>query len=231
MSKTPYPIILTGLLLIGSSLACNPSFTQVPQPETETPVPAASPTETATLVLTPTEIVAPDTATPEFAPFCEPGIADNPTPSQCQLPIAEQSSLFCTNKRPYNLIFINAGATYELLSEGFECSDAGMKDGRQMITCTGPMASSSKLRVCDPACAIPTVQAEITQCPEGFNYNNLQGCCTQEPQLIDQNCVSLNLGTRSCVVDCGEFTKKAACEKNSYACEWDASNKVCQLRN
>jgi len=205
-------------------------LTQVPQPETETPVPAASPTEIATLVPSSTVFVAPVTATPEFAPFCEPDAASNPTPSQCQLPIAEQSSVFCTNKKPYNLIIINEGATYEVLSESFECSEAGMKDDRQMITCTGPMASSFELRVCDPACAVPTLQAEITQCPQGYNYNNLQGCCTQEPQLIDQNCVLLRLETKSCVVDCGVYTKKSTCDNNSYACEWDDNNNVCQLR-
>ena len=230
MSKITYAKFLAGLLLIGIIMACNMPSIQVSQPETETPISTASPTDTATPVPTATEFVAPDTATPEFAPFCEPGAASNLTPPPCQLPIAEQSSLFCTNKIPYNLIFINEGATYEVLSEGFKCSDAGMKDGKQMITCTGPMASSFELRVCDPACAIPTIQAEITQCPQDFYYNDLQGCCAQEPQLTDQNCVSLNLGTKSCVVDCSVFTKKSTCDNNSNACIWDADNNVCQLR-
>jgi hypothetical protein len=230
MSKIPYLRILTGLLLVGISVACNMLFTQAPQPETETPVPTASPTETATLIPAPTEFVAPVTPTPELAPFCDPGFVANPTPSQCQLPIAEQSSVFCTNKIPYNLIFINAGSTYQVLSEGFQCSDAGMQDGRQMVTCTGPMASSFDLRVCDPGCAIPTAQAEITQCPQAYIYDNLRGCCTQELQSIDQSCVMLSLGTKSCVVNCGEFTNKTACENNSYACQWDDTNKVCQLR-
>jgi len=230
MSKTLYPRILTGLLLIGISLACNMLSTPVPKAETETPLPTASPAETVTLIPPPTETLVSFTATPEFAPFCEPDAASNPTPSQCQLPIAEQRSVFCTNKKPYNLIFINEGSTYEVLGEGFTCSDEGMKDGRQMITCTGPMATSYELRVCDPACAIPTIQAEITQCPQGNIYDNLRGCCTQELQPVAQNCTLLSLQTRSCVVNCAEFTKKAACEKNSYACEWDDNNDVCQLR-
>jgi len=230
MSKTTYARILTALFLIGIIVACNLPSTQIPQLETETPILTASPTDTATPIPTATEFVAPVTATPEFAPFCEPGAASNLTLSQCQLPIAEQSSVFCTNKNPYNLIFINEGATYEVLSEGFECSDAGMKDGRQMITCTGPMASTFELRVCDPACAIPTLQAEITQCPQDYYYNDLQGCCAQELQLFDQNCVLLKLKTKSCVVDCGKFTKKSACDNNSYACEWNDDNNVCQLR-
>jgi len=230
MSKTPYPGILSGLSLLGVIMACSTLSTPVRQPETETPVPTIQPTETATLAPPPTETVIPFTATPEFAPICDPDAASNPAPSQCQLPIAEQRSDFCTNKKPYNLIFINAGSTYEVLGEGFTCSDEGMKDGRQMITCTGPMASSYALNVCDPACAIPTIQAEITQCPQDHRYDDLRGCCTQELQPVAQNCTLLSLQTRSCVVNCAEFTKKAACEKNSFACEWDDSNDVCQLR-
>jgi hypothetical protein len=230
MRKTPYPIILTGLVLIGTLVACNLPSTQISQSETETPVQSANPTETVTLVPTATEFVPPVTATPEYAPFCEAGAASATTPPQCQLPIAEQSSVFCTNKVPYNLIFINSGATYGVPNEGFKCSDAGVQDGRQMITCSGPMASTFELTVCDPACAIPTVLAEITQCPLGYHYNNTQGCCTQEPQLVGQNCVVLKLETKSCVVDCSVYTKKSACEDNPIACEWDADSKKCLLR-
>jgi len=230
MKENRYASILIGLLLIGVSVACNVPFTPISQPETETPIPVTSPTEAVTPVPTATELVMPVTATPEFAPFCEPDDAGSLTPSQCQLPIAEQSSVFCTNKVPYNLILINEGATYEMLSENFKCSDAGMKDGRQMITCTGPMTSVFELQVCDPACAIPTIQAEITQCPQGYNYNNLLGCCTQDPQAIGQNCVLLKLETKRCVVDCSEFTKKSTCNSSSNACEWDDENKVCRVR-
>ena len=82
----------------------------------------------------------------------------------------------------------------------------------------------------NPACAVPTVQAEITQCPQGFNYDSLQGCCSQEPIQLQQNCVTLKLETTSCVVNCGEFTKKGSCNENSYACEWDGETNLCELR-
>ena len=232
MNKTSYSTLLTGLLLLASTLACAMPSTLVPQPETETALPTANPTDTPTLVPAPvsTEPVASDTPTPGFAPYCDPNAASSPAPPGCQLPIAEQSTVFCTNKVPYNLIFINEGATYETLSENFECSDAGMKDGKQMVTCTGPMATSFEVEVCDTACAIPTVQAETTQCPQGFNYDNLQGCCSPESQPTDQSCVVLTLRTKSCVVDCSEFTKKSTCSNNSFACEWDDNNSVCQLK-
>lgn len=230
MNKTLYPTILIGLLLIAISAACTMPFLSTSQSETEMPAPVTVPTETATPISTPTEFVAPATATPEFAPLCEPGAASVPTPSTCQLPIAEEGDAFCTKKVPYNLILLNAGATYEVLNEGFVCSDAGIINGKQALTCTGPMASPFRVKVCDPACAVPTVQAELTQCPQDYFYNNQQGCCSQELLLVDQNCELLTLETKSCVVDCSVFNKKTACEKNSYACEWNAENKVCQLR-
>jgi hypothetical protein len=185
---------------------------------------------TATLLPLPTETLPSLTPTPEYAPVCEPEAASISTPAACQLPVAEQSSVFCTNKVPYTLILINAGATYEVLSKGFKCTDAGTKDGKERVTCTGMMASSFQVRVCDQACVIPTIQAEITQCPLEYNYDNLRGCCTQGPQASDQSCTVLNLTTGSCVVDCSEFTRKATCDENSHACEWDGDNDVCQLR-
>jgi hypothetical protein len=244
MSKTLYPRILAGLLLIWGLLACNLPFTLIPQTETETPLPTpgptetetsiytASPSETATLVPTATLFVLPVTEMPKFAPFCEPSSANvfTPTPLQCQMPIAEQSSVFCSSKIPYNLILINAGSTFEISNEDVTCSDGGMKGGKQILTCTGPMASYFELRVCDPACAIPTFQAETTHCPQDYRYNDVLQCCEQRPQPVDQNCVVLKLQTKSCVVNCREFTDATACGHNADACKWDEENKVCQRR-
>jgi hypothetical protein len=229
MNKILYSVVLTGLLLIGSTTACNSSFIPTSQSGTET-IPTIRPTETATLISTSTEVNTPVPATPEFAPLCVPGATSVPTPAQCRFPIAEEGGVFCSNKDPYNLILINVGAKYEVLTNGLRCSDAGMKADRQMVVCTGPMASPFEVRVCDPACAVPTVQADVMQCPQGFNFDNLQGCCTKEPVQLQQNCVTLKLETISCVVDCGEFTKKSACKDHSYACVWDSKAEVCQLR-
>lgn len=186
--------------------------------------------DTATPVPSPTETAVPPTATVALAPICEPGAALVSTPASCQLPIAEQHSAFCTRKVPYNLVFMNEGATYQVLNESFRCLDEGVKDGKQRVSCTGPMSSSFQVRVCDPACAVPTVQAEVTQCAEGYIFDTVLGCCTQELQPADQGCIVLNLEVRSCVVDCGEFTKKADCEANAYACEWNGSTKTCERR-
>ncbi|MCJ7434234.1 MAG: hypothetical protein MUO77_12175 [Anaerolineales bacterium] len=226
MNKILKSIIFTGLLLSGITSACSSPAISASQ-DSETPTLIVS---SATPVTTPTESGPPASATPEFALFCELGNANVSPPAQCQIPIAEESSAFCVKKKPYNLIFINAGATYQVLTRGFWCSDAGMKDGRQMVTCIGPMAADFQISVCDPACAVPTVQVEITQCPQGYNYDNFQGCCTREIQQVNQNCVTLKLKTTSCVVDCGVYRKKSICNKNYIACEWNSETRKCETR-
>jgi hypothetical protein len=230
MKKTLYPIILTVLLSTGITSACTMPSGLISGLDTETPVPAPSPTETATLETFPTETSVPASATPELAPLCSPDGDSGPPYPQCEITIAEQSSAFCNKKVPYNLILINEDATFEALTEGFECTDAGMKDDKQMVTCTGPMASTFSVRVCDPACAVPTVQAEVTQCSDGYLFDDLLGCCTQQAQPAYLNCQVLTFETTSCIVDCGVFKKKAKCEDNSYACEWNGATKTCQLR-
>jgi len=228
MKKILYPFILIGLLLNGISIACGTSRNLDIQ--TETPLPTAIPTNTVTLASTPTQAIPTPTATPELAPICDPDPPKIPTDSNCQFPLAEESTTFCAKKNPYNLIIMNLGATYKPIGENFECSDAGVRDGKQLVTCTGPMVSTFGVNVCDPACAIPTLQADLTQCPQGYVFNNFQGCCSQYFQPTNQNCELLILKTKSCVVDCSVFTKQSACDKNSIACEWNGARNVCQLR-
>ena len=202
--------------------------------ETSTPVPTATRTVTPipptdTLAPTPTSMstLIPATATPQFAPFCE---SDTAGQSQCQFPIAKQSSAFCENKRQYNLISLNDRATYRLLHEHIHCSEAGIINGQRMITCTGPMAYYFELRVCDSACSALSIEIGATQCPLGYNYNNLQDCCTKETQEVDGGCAVLKLRTKSCVIDCGQFTTRTTCDDYGYACRWNDTSNLCQLR-
>jgi hypothetical protein len=230
MNKILMSIIFTGLLLIGITMACSLPSISASQKDTEMPTLTVSPTGTATPGIPPTESAPPASATPEFAPFCELGVASISPPAQCQIPIAEESSIFCMKKKPYNLILINEGASYQVLTRGVWCSDAGMKDDRQMVTCTGQMATDFEVSVCDPQCAIPTVQVEVTQCPQGYNYNDLQGCCMQGFHQIQQDCVTLKLRTKVCLVDCRVFHKKKTCDQNSNACLWNSETRKCEMR-
>jgi hypothetical protein len=227
MNKIHKKAIFTGLLLIVVVSSCNLEFSQV-GPETLTPPVTATETETPA----PTITAAPSSSpTPEFAPFCQAADAASISPvPQCQLPSATQSSTFCSEKRPYNLILIDAGSTYEVLTKGFRCSDAGKKGDKQMITCTGQLAADFVVNVCNPACVVPTVQAAITECPQGYNYNAFQGCCTQEIQQINQNCMGYSFKTTTCVIGCSEFKREAKCKRNSWACVWNDKEKVCEVR-
>jgi hypothetical protein len=229
MNKILKSIVFTGLLLAGFTSACNLSASQT---ATATPAPTASVTPTATPfpTATSTEAVPIVSPTSEFAPFCESDSSAASSLPQCRFPNVVESSTFCTSKSPYNLILIDQGMTYEVQTEGFKCIDAGKKDDKQMVTCTGNMASEFEIKVCDPACVVPTAQATNTKCPQDYNYNNLLGCCTNQIQVLNRNCVSFKFKTTTCVVDCSVYTTKSTCNKNSVACFWDDREDVCSAR-
>ena len=245
MKNSPHQISLLVLLLFGVSAACNmlsniiqppetatPTNTATPTPtvsptSSATPTPTVSPTETATAVPSATMIVTPPTATPIYAPYCDETFA---LAAQCQIPIAEQSSVFCENKSPYNLILINEGATYEVLHEHIQCSTVDVQNGKQRLTCTGPMALYFELKVCDSACNAPLSSTGQTNCPHNYSYNEFQGCCSQETQEIEAGCTVLKLNTKSCVINCAEFTSSSTCTNYGYACRWNDASSECQLR-
>jgi len=217
-------LIITSFVLA----ACNLEI----QMDDETPTPTVSPTETATAVFTPTESVSIPTAseTPELAPFCEPNLATLPPPAECHVPLAEDVGTYCQDKRPYSSILINPGSNYKMVTEGFRCTDGGMKNDRQLIVCSGPMAMTFELTVCDASCIIPAVEAKATQCPQDYNYNKLQGCCTKELPQENESCKTLKFKTTSCVVNCREYKTDGRCRKQSFACEWDGQAEACVQR-
>ncbi len=228
MNKVLKLILIISSLIIG--LSCNlPS--SAPQQAIETSTIAAVPAETQpTTTSAPIETIAPASATPELAPLCTGSAESVAPPEACHLPIAEESSTFCSNKYPYNLIVMNKGSTYTTVDKKFRCTDAGMKDGRQLATCTGNMASEYEVSVCDSACVAPTVEATITQCPVDYVYNSVQGCCMQGLQPVQQNCVTLKLKTISCVVDCSVYIKASTCNNHYIACIWKDKSKTCEAR-
>lgn len=230
MKKVLNPILFICILFIGITVACNPQSLSTQPLETKTPTPTIEPSETPTPIPTPTETLIPVSPTPEFAPICESETANASTPSQCHMPIIEQSSVFCIKKVPYNLLLINKGASYEVLDENFTCSEEGTKNGKTMIMCTGAMAMPFEIRACDPACAIPTARAEMTNCPQDYFFDKFQGCCTKELQSVERECMVLKLVTNSCIVDCGQYTSQTSCNENYYACRWNDVSKVCQMR-
>ena len=247
MKKILYSIIPGSLFLVAVIVACNLPTITVQWPTTGTPTPSSTtiPSETFTPIPTFTSTITPvpgtetplptptrrvtltASVTPQPAPFCNEDAASQ---SQCRYPITGQSSAFCADKSPYNLIFLNDGATFQLLHEHVRCSEAGIINGQRMITCTGPMAYYFELQVCDSACSALRLETDDPRCPRGYRYNSLQGCCTNETQEVDGGCTVLKLRTNSCVINCGELTTKTTCGDYGYACRWNDTSNLCQLR-
>jgi hypothetical protein len=125
---------------------------------------------------------------------------------------------------------LNPGATYEILHDYVDCWDSGTKDGKQLLTCTAPTAYYFELRVCDSACSSLTIETESERCPQEYNYNTLQGCCTVEFQDVEGGCVVLKLRTTSCSVDCAQYKSSSACANLGFYCRWNSTEKACQLR-
>jgi hypothetical protein len=223
MSKTLKLIIFT-MLLLGITTACN-----MPTGEAKA---TQTPTQALIFALntpTPLPTAIPPSPTPEFAPFCNPSMPPVSPPVQCKRPIAKEITPFCWEKAPYNLIFANPNSTYQSPTPGFSCSYQGVKDNNQMITCTGTMLMPYEVTICDPACAIPPAQVPVTKCPQGYNYSDIQGCCTQGTPQKQLNCITLKLYTTQCIVECPRFNKTACLNSyNSYACVWDGEQ--CTLR-
>lgn len=228
--KIAKPFVFIWLLLTVAGVACNLSAagSAAPSPAA-TLAPTASPMPSLTPTITP-EPLPTISPTPEFAPICAPDAASVVTSAQCNMPIAEQGNTFCQEKKPYNLVLINKGATYEVLTPGFRCFDNGVKDGKQLLACTGYMGTAFEVSVCDPACVIPTAQVSASQCPPEYNYNNLLGCCAKDFFAYQPSCVTLKLETIRCVVDCSVYNKKATCEKNYVACAWNVDARKCENR-
>ena len=250
MKKTPVALIPFGLVLVGFIPACG--FLAAPEKRSTSDVLVPSPTPTETLLPSPTSTFTPLLptptrtitpvptstsivtlglpATPELAPFCS---ADTAASSSCQYPIAEQTGAFCSKKIPYNLVLLNPGARYEILHNYVDCWDSGTKDGKKLITCTAPTAFYFELRVCDSACTSLSIErglVESAQCSYGYNYNNLQSCCTQDFQDVESGCVVLKLDTVNCSVDCDQYTTSSTCSSHGFYCRWNSTERACQLR-
>lgn len=210
--------------------ACQAPPTPTSIPATETPLPTALSLGTPVIIQFPVRLPVLLTSTPKFATFCDAVAESTQMAAQCHRPIAEQGSVFCENKVPYNLISMNQSASYQVLDERFHCSEAGTKDGKKQVTCTGPMGQTFEVKVCDPACALPVYSSVVTYCPQEYIFDSQRSCCARELPPDDYNCVLLRLDSKKCTINCREFTGQAACYGYFYSCEWDDENYLCRPR-
>ncbi len=217
--STRLRISIAVFLLFVLSVSCA-SSTILGAP-TETIIP---PSETSTLVPVPTDTATATAVTQAL--FCVWNETPTPTSSRCTLPSGNQRDQFCVNKVPYTLIAIPAGDTYQATTVGIACDDAGVKNGFQLLTCTGPQSYTFNLQVCSAACAVPTSAVTATpsgRCPSGYDYLPDQQCC--QASTNDQNgCVTLSFDIRSCgQVDCSQYTTSSSCSSHNV-CKWIVPN-------
>ncbi len=207
-----------GFLLILLWSACaplTPAGTPTATLAAPSETPRTFPTESAT------------STTAKQALFCVWDMTPTPDASQCRLPSGEARSQFCSKKVPYTLVVLSVGDTYQVLSPGILCTDAGVKNGSQLLTCTGAQ-STFAMRVCNPACA-PGPSTPATQspglCPPGFNYLAERGCC-QAAATDPAGCVTLKFDIGACGgVKCSKIKNSPACGAAS-GCMWVAASGV-----
>jgi hypothetical protein len=201
-------------------LACAPSGL-LPQPTSTITTPTGTP---ITVLIAPaTQIASPVTQ----APFCVSGSTPTSSLSGCTLATRDQRSQFCTNKVPYTLITLPQGDTYSVLTAGFTCTPAGLKDNLQLLTCSGSPSSRFSLQVCNPICALAVTPASTVQagrCSPGYDYLPDQQCC-QVANSNQSGCVTLSYDTAPCgLVDCARIKDLSACTAKS-SCKWIIATK------
>jgi len=165
--------VIVLVLAVGVFLLRNQLFAPPPEPAvaaspttlpTEVP-PTATSVPTSTPALVATEDVIP------FAPACAGDIVI-PTPA------IKETNKTCVQKKPYTSISIPEGATFTPLDEALLCNVETTGNGKTIITCTGQMLYSYKLKVCAP----PVIDsADAGKCDQDSTFDSANQCCITTP--------------------------------------------------
>ncbi len=162
-------------------------------------VPVDTPTALPTILLPtnpppPVESVVPAATALQSAPLC----TADPLASACTSPKVEERDKFCVKKVPYVLIVMPPGTRYDPADSGLFCSDEGIRNGEQMISCTGQHLTTYDLKVCNTTCsAAAPLTAGAGQCPDGYGYSAGGNCCWPMP-APDAGCVLFQVDIGTC---------------------------------
>ena len=174
---------LAGVFFFSSSRPLSlPQDIAIPT-QTEQPTQVPSPTSEALVVAAPTE--------PQFTPVCQDA------PATCSIPIADVLDKFCVNKVPYTLLAFPEGTTFEVVTPGFTCNDEGLRDGNQVVSCSGQELVSFDLKVCNSTCDSTGIASTQGKCPDGYGYDSAQQCCAAVP-TPDSGCTMIQVDLRDC---------------------------------
>jgi hypothetical protein len=112
---------------------------------------------------------------------------------ECQVPDVEVGASYCEAKSPYTTVDLAPGATFEVRTQGYQCSEAVI-DGQRRLTCTGPEDTTGEVTVCNAACSsLPDVTGANPACDPGYGLDADTGSCLYSP-------VSPDIGVAGCPV-------------------------------
>lgn len=179
-------LALTMLLMAACGPAAAPAQEVVQQPVVEQPT------------LAPTVEVAPpppEPTQPQYAPFCQAA------PAACEPPVVElRDNAYCDKGHIYAILVAPPETTYEPLDSGLTCSDQMRGDGMMNITCKAKEELYSyELKVCNSACAAPSLAMDTGQCPAGYGFDTTNQCCAEAAPSTEGGCTNFKVDIGSCL--------------------------------
>lgn len=182
-SQTGFAVI--GIVLVVAVIGFLLIRNQLVPPVEPTVLPTETPLPTETIAPTATEELS---TSPVFAPSCPADVAF-PTPA------GRETQNYCVQKIPYASAVIEEGATFEVLNtDGGRCRVEAIKNGEQVLSCTGPSFSIIEIWTCRS----PQVSnEEQTQCSPDNTFNSENQCCVAVPPE-EAGCKMIRIQLKGC---------------------------------
>jgi formylglycine-generating enzyme required for sulfatase activity len=127
-------------------------------------------------------------APPAYAPMCQ---TSSYVPSavvssgECQVPDVNVGASYCEFNRPFTTVDLAPGATFEVLTNGYKCTEAVI-DGQRRLTCQGPDGTTGEVAVCNASCSsLPDVTGATQVCDPGYSLDASTGTCLYAPVSPD----------------------------------------------
>ncbi|HEX8993440.1 MAG TPA: formylglycine-generating enzyme family protein [Anaerolineales bacterium] len=123
-----------------------------------------------------------------IAPYCQSSSyipsGSSTSTGNCQSPQAQVSGNYCAGKASYTTVAISQGATYQVTTKNYSCSDA-VVNGQRYLTCTGPDNSSGQVTVCNASCSgQPGQTGASATCDPGYALDSKTGACVYSPTSL-----------------------------------------------
>jgi len=122
-----------------------------------------------------------------FAAACSAGVVI-PTPD------AQEIGNVCVKKAPYSTLNVPENATFDVLNPDANCKVTGVKNGNQVVTCSGPAFAEVDVKVCN---ASPVSQSDLNKCSPDSTFDSANQCCVNVPPA-EAGCNVLHLTLKGC---------------------------------